>query len=310
LASLPRARPDAVTVLSYTDGRAVAFSGRPSLTQRWGVCHVVVVDTSDHRTRQPLQLPAQGDVYFFQGELDVVWRVVDAAGIVRRNITDGTTLVVEYLADIFWRVTRRHAPDDVANAEDDARTAASTPFTLGEGIEIVRYSLRLKIDQRMHERVTNLDDVGHVRAIRRVEGAMTGDRVGELKELWDQGEALIFLHLAKNPGDTASIMEMIARSRERDDQSRLGLLDRLLEKGFIQDADVGPLREHILGATPAIAAPFGAPDPQPPVPVPDSAPPAGGAVYDPLAAPPPGPAPDNVVRWKRVGGAHGDSDEE
>jgi hypothetical protein len=40
---------------------------------------------------------------------------------------------------------------------------------------------------------------------------------------------------------------MLMQARERNDEVRTDLLNRMLERGFIQDADIGPLRDSVLG---------------------------------------------------------------
>lgn len=315
--SMPKPRPDAVFVLSYSGGVLKTFTRTPPMSKRMGSKYCYVVDTSERHTGGTLRIPARGDVYFFAVTFDSNWQVTDPQIVIRRNVRDGDAVVAGYLEDALWRMSRSYPPDDVQGAEDEARQSLRAPFDLDGGLTVTRLSLRLTLDERQSGAAVEVD--ADIQA-----GRLAGSRVQRLRNLLDGDESFLLLHLAQHPDDTGSVLQMLAAARERGEQSRLGLLDRMLDRGFIQDADIGPLRDSILGNPNASALPPGRPVPPaalPPGPVPaqpvglpdtgssgaaTTGRAAGGAATAPnedevgtAAAPP--LAPGNVKTWKPVG---------
>jgi len=317
MASMPKPRPDAVFVLSYGGGGLKTFTRTPPMSERMGSKYCYIVDASERHARRTLHIPARGDVYFFAVNFDANWQVTDPQVVVRHNVRDGDAVVAGYLEDALWRMGRAYPPDDVQGAEDQARQSLRAPFQLDGGLTVTRLSLRLTLDERQAGAAVEVDADVHA-------GHLAGSRVQRLRNLLDGDESFLLLHLAQHPDDTGSVLQMLAAARERGEQSRLGLLDRMLDHGFIQDADIGPLRDGILGTPGASALPPNRPMPPaaalpptpaaaPPVGSPDTGPSgaattgratvgaAAGKEDEAGAAAAPPPAPGNVTTWKPVG---------
>lgn len=325
LASVPRPRPDTVFVLSYNGGELRTYVRTPTMIERRGSKYCFVVDASERHSHGKLRIPSMGDIYFFAVEYNAVWYVTDPAAVVRRNVTDADGLVRGFLRDSLWRVGRSYGPSEVQAAEDEITRNLRPPFDLGNGLTLTGLSVRLVLDKRQALATQEVHADAH-------RGQLEQNRIMRLRQLVDGDESFLLLHLAQHPDDTKSVLQMLADTRERNDQIRLGLLDRMLDRGFIQDADIAGLRNSVLGGHSAPALPSGpattsshqtaAPQPtasgtwgytdaaagpamiNPVTPVtgPDTAPepedqPPGAT---PPAVPPPA-APGNVTNWKPVG---------
>ena len=145
------------------------------------------------------------------------------------------------------------------------RTALRLPVVIDSGLTVTGLSVRLTLDKRRSGATAELDASDHA-------GLLAQRRVRLLQGLLDGDEAYLMLHLAQHPDDTGTVLQMIAAARERTDQVRLGLLDKMIDNGFILDADIGPLRDSILGTRPSPALPPASAT-MPPVPPVISAPP-------------------------------------
>lgn len=316
IASIPKPRPDAVFVLSYGGGGLKTFTRTPPVSERIGSKYCYIVDTSQRHASGSLRIPAMGDIYFFQLRYDATWQVTDPEAVVRRNVSDGDAVVAGFLQDALWRIGRSYPAGDAQGAEDKARRSLRVPFDSGGGLTVTWLSVRLTLDERQSGAAVEVDTDAHT-------GRLARSRVQRLRALLDGDESFLLLHLAQHPEDTGSVLQMLATSRERNEQMRLGLLDRMLDRGFIQDADIGPLRASILGGsgtvplppshvppalTPAhVIQPAGAPDVgpsdivTPPAPKSSSAPKTAAVQEDEvITGPVPPSAPDNVTNWKPV----------
>jgi hypothetical protein len=248
LANMPRARPDTVYVLSYQRGDVRAFVRPPGISERAGSRYCFVVDVAQQHTSGKVRIPASGDVYFFGVEFEAVWHVSDPTTIVRHNITDGGTLITGHLRDLMWRSGRHYGPTDAEGAEEAIRRALRPPVVIDSGLTVTALSVRLTLDERRSDATAELDASDHA-------GLLAQRRVRLLQGLLDGDEAYLMLHLAQHPDDTGTILQMLAAARDRSDQVRLGLLDKMIDNGFILDADIGPLRDSILGVRPTPALP-------------------------------------------------------
>ncbi len=250
LGSVPRPTPSAAYVLSYSSGELRLFTRAPSMSDRMGSKYCFIVDASERHTSGTLSIPTRGDIYFFQVEFEASWYVSDPAAVVRRNATHGDELISSYLSNAMWRLGRNHPPNDAQGAEDEILQSLHAPWDLGNGITLTGISTRVVLDQRQSGSVAEIDADAHT-------GILEKNRFTRLRARLDDGDqSFVLEHLSQHPGDTGSVLQMLAATRERNEQTRLALFDRLVSQGYIQDADIGPLRDMILGgsSTPALTA--------------------------------------------------------
>jgi hypothetical protein len=285
-----------VYVLSYKDGRLVAFTRRPTFADRVGSTFCYVVDTAEQRTSFSTTAPSRQDAYPFTVQADVVWRVVDAEALVRSGVDDAAQVVRSAVDDQLWTVGRRFAPDDAAGAEQAGRQAFPANSAVSSGLALVRVLVRMTPYAGLTGAVRQADSVRHDGAIGLLKMQQESDRMHHMRTLLDGDESLLLLHLANNRSDTGSVIQLMLEARQRGETTRMELFDRMVANNFIQDADVEPLRRALLGGsgpgmlTPTVgltSSSMRAIIPGDPVPPAAASPSTGGATG---SVPPPAPA--------------------
>jgi hypothetical protein len=125
--SLPRPTPTTAYVLSYSDGELRPFTRTPAMSDRIGSKYCFIVDISERYTGGRILAPDRRDVAPFQIQFDASWYVSNPVEVVRRNTTDGDTVVRSYLSDTIWPLARNHSPGDPHGVEDEILHALRTP---------------------------------------------------------------------------------------------------------------------------------------------------------------------------------------
>ncbi|MFI2714184.1 hypothetical protein ACH495_29090 [Micromonospora sp. NPDC018662] len=279
--------PSRAVVYATAAGELTTFDGKP---MRWSQQALSPyrtrydVDTGDHRRRAELRstpLPSRGDVHFFVATVDVAFRVHEPREIVRRNVTDAMPIVYGAIVDRFIPITRSFGIEQSAQAEEALRQRFGGGWPLPEGITIFSLSPRLLPDEAASRylrekveagRAVELNRVRHdvhvqqamhqgqleqMQQHHRIQAART-----ELSELGDRPldpAELIRLHLARNPQDTMTAMQLFAaheqamlQRQDLHNQQTTELFRFLVEKDLILAADVEPMLAHTmrrLGAT-------------------------------------------------------------
>ena len=237
----PRVHPYNIYVVSYRDGRVQAFTGVPSLNDRWGSRFCYIVDTAERRVRDSFTVPTLTDAYSFTVEAEATWKVTNPEAVVRANLIDGNEVVLARLKDELWVIGRDYNPEDAAGAEAAARSVLSRARKLEEGVTILRATARFQVDAHLATATIERDRDTH-------QGTLDAQKMGRLRQMLDgSDEAMVMMHLLQHPDDTASVLQMMADARDKNQAVRLGLLDRMLEHNLITDADAQPLRDAVLG---------------------------------------------------------------
>jgi hypothetical protein len=252
----PRAEPGRALVYATRDGRAEVRSRRV-LPGASGIAfhRVYVVDVADQEGTLKDELPSREVPFQFQVELQVGWRVTDPVRVVDRRIADGTSIVRSRLLDRLRPIGARFSLEDSVRAESQINETFARGVSLkNEGITVHYLSARVYLDQptieyleerRRKRRDHELEsmDQAHEEELRARRGAAIQAAV--------HGEAdLLLRHLADNPGDGMTVVRHLAERREMAAQAKRELFDKMLAEGFIQEADVDPLREVLLRADP------------------------------------------------------------
>lgn len=328
----PKAHPHNAYVVSYKDGSTRSFSGAPSASDRWGSRYCYIVDTGEHGMASTCRVQSAVDAYAFDVDLDAVWQVTDAEAVVRANMVNGDEAVRVWLEDELWRVGRQFQPENATAAEAAARAAVSGAHRFEQGITVLQSKARFRADRQLMEGRRQLDQDA-------LQGQLDQQQLERLNRLDGSDEAAVREHLLRHPEDTQTVLTMLAAGRERNQGMYIGVLKELLDRNLITDADVGPLRDFVLGtgqappglssarsqvpsARPLLSLPAGvssatsgdpAPAPAPPVVSPspavsaEDAPPGATAPQQPGTDPPtarPGTGRGGVKQWKPVKSAH------
>lgn len=229
-------RPHAAVVYVNELNELIYFGGRAGTHgelrrgRRWTRYDV---DTGDHsRTLGLVSTPllARGDAYAFEAVVNVKFRVADPPTVVRRNVEDPLRVIGHSLAEWFRPITRGYDITESQAAEQRINADGRFGNTMldEEGILIVSCVAHLRPDGagqrhiRMLEEARRSEELGrstHVVDIQRtvhdqeIQSIEQTGRLGreqvEVQALGDlpettQGAAI--LHVARNPGETAALL--------------------------------------------------------------------------------------------------------
>ena len=235
--------PSNIYVVSYRDGRVQALHRRTVGNTAGGSRFCYIVDTAERRVTRFLHGANSVDAYSFTVEVEATWKVTDPEAVVRAGLSDGNEVVLARLKDELWVIGRELHPENAAGAEAAARSALSRS---GPG--------RGHNHTPVHGPIPGRRPPDHGRA-----GARPGRPSGQPGRSrrwitcarWSTAARRrpILLHLLRHPDDTATVLQMMADARDKNQAVRLGLLDRMLEQNLITDADAQPLRDSVLGQT-------------------------------------------------------------
>ncbi|MFI5694830.1 hypothetical protein ACIA58_23445 [Kribbella sp. NPDC051586] len=238
--SLPKKPPNWKFVLGFADGTVRAYVGRPSLWDRIRSEHCFLIDTSVHQLTAAFTVPAQGDAYHFSVQLGAAWQVVDTTTVAGNRMYDVPGLVTGALQQQLWLQGRQYAPHAATELERAAGHALQNGMTLAEGVSILRVTVRVQVDPSLPRQKLALDEVEHENEIEKT-------RFKALQTLSQADNGMIIIEVMNHPENLSEVLKMIVHGHDRDAQSRLDLLDRLLEHKLIQDSDAQPLRDEVNG---------------------------------------------------------------
>lgn len=245
----PRVSPGAAVVYATADGlvieegKPLTWKDRASARQRFEV------DVSDHQSTFAYQLPCHGDIFYFESIVDVSWRVTRPWEVVRRRIVDGSLLLSSRLLDELPRLTRRFDPEDVALAEEAINDRfGNRTVHLYEGLSLHRCFARLRIDPKKLEQAVALAEQMHA-------NVLSDNRMKAIRAAVDGDPSFVMLHLAQNPDDTATVVNLIAENRKVDLDTRRALVQRMVEEGLLQDVDLEEFRQRLLSQVVDLTSP-------------------------------------------------------
>ena len=248
LASVPRARPDTVFVLSYFDGSLRSFQGAPGRFDRTGSRWAYVVDQSQRFSTSELRIPARGDVYHFAVSFESAWHVTDAEAVVRSNIGDGEPVVAGFLRSAMWPLGRQFEGIDAQGAEEAIARVLRPPMEVGSGLTLDGVTVRLVIDPRLSD--SSVADDEELRRQRLVQA-----RVNHVRAIVPDLPPALAINYGTHPDDTGALVQWISEARQQDKHHQLALLDRFLAHGIVTEADGDQLRSMLLGGGVAAAPP-------------------------------------------------------
>ncbi|MEO3859348.1 hypothetical protein [Acrocarpospora sp. B8E8] len=254
----PLPRPGIAMVYATRTGDAVAITGRPS----WFDAHQYhlwyEVDISRHLDSIQADLSSAVDSMQFRLHADLSWEVSDPITIVRRATTDGLVPLRAWLIDQAWRVTRGYDIERCGDAEIQLRGRfEQTPIVLDEGITVHRVNVRLQADDATAQfdaervaliRAGKTEKIAFGNQIEQQEHAaqLERDQVKALRQLAQGEDDLIFLFLARHPDQVGAILEQVAKRQEISVGAQMSLFNKLVDKGFIQEADIENARQSLL----------------------------------------------------------------
>ncbi len=254
----PLPRPGVAVVYATREGDAVVLPRRPSMVDVFRYQGWHQVDVSRHQDTIAADLPSEVDSMGFRLQAQVVWGVTDPAVIVRYNTMDGFGLVEWRLLDRSRRITRQYDIDDCPAAEQQLRREfGAGPMALPEGLTIFSVVIWLRVDeatarfqaeQRQLQRTGVTDDFqySNQRKRERKGAELERERMEALRQIAKGEDDLLFIFLSRNPDQVGTVLQAVAQRREMTQQAQLSLFDRMVSEGFIQEADIEPMRRLLL----------------------------------------------------------------
>lgn len=340
----PAPSPGLALVYSDRGGVAIPPFGRASLFDVPRYKNWYMVDVRRHQNTVSASVPSRYDAMRFQLEADVTWGVTAPEVIVTYALEDALETVKSRLLERFWQVTRRYDIDDCTTAERELQDMQLRgPLVLEEGITVFKAVVRLHIDEHTAKFQHKTRGLERDMVTDRQNVELERQRLEALRRTAKGEDDLLFLFLTRNPGQVGEVLRMIAQRREMTQNAQMALFDRMVDQGFIQEADVEHMRGLLLqplervADTRAVTA-FGAPAIPPPPTAPlsidgpkaDGKPDADGngaaepeasewsyidAPSTPPTPPPPPPtapadsaAGNGVAGWKTFGSRDGDQE--
>ncbi|MEU7868998.1 hypothetical protein [Dactylosporangium sp. NPDC049140] len=204
------------------------------------------------------ELPSKEDIFRFYARLQFGFRVHDPAEVVRRRVQDGFMVAGWRLMERMRRISRRYTPEECADANDEINDSlGQEPLELSEGITVYRFAAFLSLDQQTQEAMRRRRAVEHDYQYEQTSHRLEQLRLTYQHELetarmeavrnaihGDHG--LLMLHMAKNPADTRTALEMVAKSNEADRDGLFKLLESMMENNLIQNIDLQEIRDENL----------------------------------------------------------------
>lgn len=264
------ARPPGVVIVAQTNDGVLEQVTRLGAFSRYR--RVYEVDVVAHRIDLPVRFPSVGDVYFFEGRVQASWQVHDPVAAVRNQLSDVSSRVGARISGVARQVARAFKIEQSVEAERAVNEELrKTPLVFDEGFKIVDCFVQISIDgeartflkqresahrnaelgsYRRQGDIIDADHKGKLEGIRlKHEVEQQEVRLQAVRRAFTGDNDLLYMHLANNPNDTGHLIEMINNRDHVAQQDRRAVLQDLLDRGFIQDSDVGSLRDAVLGDT-------------------------------------------------------------
>ncbi len=235
-------RPGVAGVYAARDGSIVGPEGKPTTVgERMAIRRRYLVDVSDKRSKLTFRLPAQGAVFLFDAEVNVNWWVDRPWIVVQRNIQDGEELLRSRLQALMRPIAAKFEPRQSQLAEEQLNLRfGARQGHLPEGVAIRECFVMLSIDDKLRQPILE-GQVNEVR-LQAVHRAMEGDPSG------------VAMYVANNPQDIKTVIEMVSKNREVDQDTRFRLLQLLENNGALQDVDLVDVRRQLLGTLGQLSA--------------------------------------------------------
>jgi hypothetical protein len=244
LGTRPKPRPDSVLVYATTDGVFKTLD-RPMTAGEWafrGLRRIFEVDMATRRQVVSFSLPSKWDVPPFRATLEIWWRVVDPAQIVRERIADvGELFVAKQMVEL-REVARKFPYANTSGAEralNEHLPEEETWTALGAA-KILRASLQVEQDKVVH---------GHQmdQLTERHQAHITGIRRESLSRFIDDGQlGMLAYHITQHPDDALAVADALGEQERISLETSLKIMLQAITAGKIQDVETERLQQEAI----------------------------------------------------------------
>jgi hypothetical protein len=203
---------------------------------------VIEVDMATRRQVIEFALPSKWDVPPFQAALEIWWRVVDPAEIVRLRISDmGGEFLARHMVKL--RRTAREFPY-AASAEAEKELNMTLPhqecWLVDGAAKVLRVYLRVDQDELVHgHQMDHLDE--------RHRAHITGIRRETLAKFMTDGQTgMLAFHLTQHPDDALDVAEALAAQEQVSLETSLQIMFQAVNSGKIQDVEAERLHDEAI----------------------------------------------------------------
>lgn len=267
-------RPNTAVVYATADGEVSQLTKPLTLMQvllgPYRTQYEVYTGVQDFTTTTANDpLPAAEDRFSFSAKIEIQWHVDNAEIVVRKGIMDGQNIARRHVIERLRKISRRHAITQCRMVEEEINALTldvGIPIEYA-GILVDRVTAQVTLDDAAGEylrRRTEIERASMIeqlqqpraRAAQAYKWELELDRVEAVARALAGDFGLIAIHLDRHPDDTSKIIEMIhARQQElekrHDDRHKefTSIFQKMVDSGFIQNADATEIRTAILNQT-------------------------------------------------------------
>lgn len=116
---------------------------------------VYTVDTAEHSELLTVQLPSDGEAFFFRAAVALVWQVQDAVAAVASGLSDPQGAYRPQVEEILRGVARTHSIEDSAAAERAMNHEFAMPRPTAQGVVVIRCTVQLTLDDQTQRHVAS-----------------------------------------------------------------------------------------------------------------------------------------------------------
>jgi hypothetical protein len=240
-----RAKAHTVLVLVSATGEPLAIHpGHPVPHARTGSYReAYFIDVAEHQLQMECRLPSKDGAFHFSAHVSYRCQVADPALVVANRCTDSASVVEPVLRRTLRLVTRRHEPDDVAEAEREVYNVLFGRLPDVPGFQLSDCAVELSLDG---------DEATYVRKKRvaRHRHELDKGELAVIKPLVQEGDdGMIALYLTRHPDDAAAVVDLLRAHDHATGEQRLEALRVMFSKrGPDDDFDMERVR-HSIAAT-------------------------------------------------------------
>lgn len=257
----PSSEPGVALVLYRDNGSSMALQPGHTLTSgdiAWGNYKGFYrVDVAEHNFYFQVSLPCERDAFSFEANVDVTYYIAHPNIIVDRQIKDPEAVIKTHLIEVMRTISRKYTTKDSEKAEK----AINREFGSGmlvSGIAATKIISDLRLDAKAQEHLRQLEEIDNEKIRQKAEHDLNLMRdqfeierqkmkMEFYTPLIQQGQwQLLALHLAQNPGDVATIANLINQQRKIDFDNQLSALKAFLDGDVIEGFQVEGVAKQVL----------------------------------------------------------------
>jgi len=116
---------------------------------------VYTVDTAEHSERISVELPSDGEAFFFRAVVALVWQVQDAVAAVASGLSHPQDAYRPQVEEVLRAVARTYSIEASAAAERAMNHEFAVPRPTSQGVVVIRCAVQLALDDQTQRHVAS-----------------------------------------------------------------------------------------------------------------------------------------------------------